>query len=49
MNNSRGHEGPRLGVLLREHEGHEVDLPESTFTENTVVAHPVILFVVATG
>lgn len=45
---SRGHETPRLSMLLRQHERHEVDLAESTFTEYTVVSHSVILLVITT-
>lgn len=34
-------------MLLRKHKRHEVDLPESTFADYTVVSHSIVLLVVA--
>lgn len=46
--NLRGHVRPRLRVLLGKHERQEIDLPQSSFGDDTVVCHAVILFVVGT-
>lgn len=43
---SRSHHCPWFGIFLGQHERHQVDFAQSTFTENTVIRESVILLVV---
>ena len=47
--NLRSHVCPRLGVLLSQHERHQIDLPEGPRAEYAVISEPIVLLVVSTG
>jgi len=47
--NLRSHVCPRLGVLLSQHERHQIYLSEGPRTEYTVISEPIVLLVVGTG
>jgi len=47
--NVRSHVCPRLGVLLSQHERHQIYLPKGPRAEYAVISEPIVLLVVGTG